>query len=168
MEYRRTAHVPYYESFCSPCRIYRVDRRARCGGAREKSRHWNWHSRLSYPIPSCSDRTRLGHLGRSLAWRTAARAFLLAPPPWNSQVDCATCCLYAPLCSVLQQSNAILTDVPFTLSPGHSSRALFNDRNDRSTNDLDALRYSGLLARSVSRPLGRPPPRRTRMIISGP
>lgn len=64
---------------------------------RERSRHSDWHSRPTYPAPCCSDTTRSSHSRRSLAWRTAAWAYLLAPPPWDCQVGCATCCLYAPL-----------------------------------------------------------------------
>lgn len=72
---------------------------------RGRCRRWGWHSRLSYPTPRRFDEVHRSHLRRGLAWRMAVRAFLLAPPPWDSQVGLATCFLYTPLCSVLKLVN---------------------------------------------------------------
>lgn len=128
----RTQHVPCCESFCSLCPICcRGGRRARrhdgASSTRERSRrrHSDWHSRPTYPAPCCSDTTRSSHSRRSLAWRTAAWAYLLAPPPWDCQVGCATCCLYAPLYLVLQTKPTTHLRIPFAYSfdmPGFLER----------------------------------------------
>lgn len=105
-------HIPDCESSCFQCPICRAaGRGTRDGGAssiRGWCRRWGWHSRLSYPIPRRPGEVHhhRSHLRRGLAWRTAVRAFLLAPPPWDSQVGPATCFLYTPLCSVLESSRA--------------------------------------------------------------
>lgn len=104
------AHAPDCESFCSRCPIYRAaDRKAGNGGTCSLPRRCRrWHSRLSYPTPKRlgeAHHRRSHHLWRGLAWTMAVRAFLLAPPPWDSQVDPATCFLYTPLCLVLESSN---------------------------------------------------------------
>lgn len=49
------------------------------------------------------------------------RAFLLAPPPWDSQVDLATCFLYTPLCSVLKSANMPAIKLLFLLFSSSSS-----------------------------------------------
>lgn len=106
------AHAPDCESFCSRCPIYpAADRKAGNGGTCSLPRRCRrWHSRLSYPTPirlGEAHHRRSHHLWRGLAWRMAVRAFLLAPPPWDSQVDPATCFLYTPLCLVLQLSSVV-------------------------------------------------------------
>lgn len=106
---RQRVHTPGCESSCSRCPICRAGRKARDDGAssmRGRCRRWGWHSRLSYPTPRRSGEVHRSHLRRGLAWRMAVRAFLLAPPPWGSQVGLATCFLYTPLCSVLKSANA--------------------------------------------------------------
>jgi hypothetical protein len=80
---------------------------------------WGWHSRLSYPTPRRPGEVhhhRSHHLRRGLAWRTAVRAFLRAPPPWGSQAGPATCFLYTPLYLVLQSPSAWTADITLCTS----------------------------------------------------